>query len=105
VSDFQVWHLYRDADPYTLLVYGPSPQGHWDVEIHQEHVHPETRNRLSFLGATTLTRDTHIVGDCWDAVREAMEQRAREREEFSRNPFGDLPDWALFITERIGSDR
>jgi hypothetical protein len=105
VSDFQVWHLWRGADPYTLIVYPDPVNGSWDVEIHEEHVHPETRNPLTFLGATTLARDTHIVGDCWDAVREAMEQRVREREEFNRDPFGDLPEWAKFITEQIGSDR
>lgn len=103
MSDFQVWHLWRDAAPYTLIVY-PDPAGHWDVEIHEEHVHPETRNPLSFLGTTTLTRGTHIVGDCWEAVGKAMQQRATEREEFSRNPFGDPPDWAKFIIQQIGSD-
>jgi len=105
VSDPQIWHLFRDGNPYTLIVYGPDRDGEWEVEIHEEHVDPETRNPLSFLGNTILKRDTHIVADCWDAVAKAMQQRAQEREEFSRNPFGDLPDWAKFITDRIGSDR
>jgi hypothetical protein len=105
VSDFQVWHLYRDSDPYTLIVYGPDRDGEWDVEIHEEHVHPETRTPVSFLGSATLSRGTHIVGDCWDAVAAAFRQREAEREEMDRNPFGDLPEWARHMTEQIGGGR
>lgn len=87
-----IWSLYRNGEPYTLIVYG-LPGGTWDVEIHEDHVDEVTRDARSYLGGHTLARNTHIVQDMWDAVTDAMVQRENERQAFRHDPFGEPPVW------------
>lgn len=99
-----IWHLFRDGEPYTLIVYGPDQAGSWDVEIHEEHVDQGSRSPATFLGSSSLKRSSHIVQDMWDAVADAMYQRRCEREDFERDPRGEPPPWMKWSFDQLGSE-
>jgi hypothetical protein len=82
------WHLYRDGEPYTLLVYGPYLDGDFDVEIYLDHVDEATRNGVELIGTVSLNRDTHIVADCQQAVRIAMYDHRCNVADANLDPFG-----------------
>jgi hypothetical protein len=83
-----VWNLYRDGEEYSLIVFGPYPGPTWDVEVHEGHF----TDMSSLILTRSLERDTHIVGDMFDSVTEALAVRAAEREDYELNP-SDPPEW------------
>lgn len=64
-------HLYRDGQPYTLLVFGPYADGtEWDIEIHRDHVTFENKGTDTYVSTHTLPRRTHLVADLWNEIHE-----------------------------------
>ena len=69
----QVWHLWRDGIPYTLIVWPPTLTTTWLVDIHSGHV--DQNNTETWLNTLYLDRGTHLVADSWDAVSAALKER------------------------------
>ena len=72
-NEKQVWHLWRDGIPYTLLVWPPSASSMWCVDIHAGHVDKAIVE--TWLHTMYLDRGTHLVADCYDIVGEKLKER------------------------------
>ena len=57
--------LYRGADTYSLNVFGPYVNGEYDVEIF-------VNDDLEPRSTVTIARNTHVIGDVYDSVTEAI---------------------------------
>lgn len=71
----QVWHLWRDGIPYTLLVWPPSFTRTWLVDIHDGHVDKATVD--TWMSTMYLDRGTHLVEDCYQTIDKCLAERNR----------------------------
>jgi hypothetical protein len=72
------YHIYRDTPegrlPFTYIVFGPYANGtEWDVEVHRGHVIDNSDLDTYMFTESDLSRDTHIVGDMWDAMEDYLQ--------------------------------
>ena len=72
-NEKQVWHLWRDGIPYTLLVWPPSGASKWLVDIHDGHVDKATID--TWMYTMLLDRGTHLVADCYETVGDLLAER------------------------------
>lgn len=69
------FHIYADTPdgrlPFTYIVFGPYANGtEWDVEVHRDHVENNGASGTYLFTQSDLSRDTHIVGDMIDPMRQ-----------------------------------